>query len=45
MAVLDADGHLLSTSGDPVTFYVHVLDWSGIACPDFLYDLQISGAN
>ena len=33
------------TSGGPVTFYVHVLDWSGNARPDFLYDLQISGAN
>jgi hypothetical protein len=33
------------TSGDPVTFYVHVLDWSGSARPDFLYDLQVSGAN
>jgi hypothetical protein len=33
------------TSGTPVTFYVHVLDWSGSARPDFLYDLQISGAN
>jgi hypothetical protein len=36
---------VLGTSGDPVTFYVHVLDWSGSARPDFLYDLQISGAN
>jgi hypothetical protein len=33
------------TPGTTVTFYVHVLDWSGSARPDFLYDLQISGAN
>jgi hypothetical protein len=33
------------TSGDPVTFYVHVLDWSGSARPDFLYDLEIAGAH
>ena len=32
--------------GDPpVTFYVHVLDWSGMARPDFIYTITISGAN
>jgi hypothetical protein len=34
-----------STGPDPVTFYVHVLDWSGSARPDFVYDLIVSGAN
>jgi hypothetical protein len=29
----------------PVTFYIHVLDWSGNARPDFIYDLVITGAN
>ncbi len=29
----------------PVTFYVHVLDWSGSARPDYIYDLVVSGAN
>ena len=33
------------TLGTPVTFYVHVLDWSGSARPDFIYDLSIFGAN
>jgi hypothetical protein len=33
------------TSGTPVTFLVHVLDWSGSARPDFLYDFPISAAN
>jgi hypothetical protein len=27
------------------TFYVHVVDWSGNARPDFVYDLVISGVN
>lgn len=31
--------------GPPVTFYVRVLDWSGMARPDFLYTITISGAN
>lgn len=32
--------------GDPpVTFYVRVLDWSGMARPDFFYLISISGAN
>jgi hypothetical protein len=30
---------------NPVTFYVHVLDWRGSARPDFVYDLIVSGAN
>lgn len=34
------------TPGGPsVTFYVRVLDWSGMARPDFLYTITISGAN
>lgn len=33
------------TPGTPATFYVRVLDWSGNARPDFVYDLVISGAN
>jgi hypothetical protein len=34
------------TPGDPpVTFYVRVLDWTGMARPDFLYYITISGAN
>lgn len=33
------------TGTDPVTFYVHVLDWRGSARPDFVYDLIVSGAN
>jgi hypothetical protein len=33
------------SSGTPVTFYVHVLDWSGSARPDYVYDLVVSGAN
>lgn len=28
-----------------LTFYVHVLDWSGNARPDFVYDLIVFGAN
>jgi len=43
------DSHLdlrvKGTPGIPVTFYVHVLDWSGSARPDFVYDLSIFGAN
>jgi len=31
--------------GAPVTFYVRVLDWSGMARPDFVYTIAISGAN
>jgi hypothetical protein len=32
--------------GDPpVTFYVRVLDWRGMARPDFAYTITISGAN
>ena len=27
------------------TFYIHVVDWSGTARPDMLYDLVISGVN
>jgi len=33
------------TGSEPVTFYIHVLDWSGSARPDFIYDLSIFGAN
>jgi len=33
------------TGSEPVTFYIHVLDWSGSARPDFVYDLTVSGAN
>ncbi|MCL5288243.1 MAG: Ig domain-containing protein [Acidobacteria bacterium] len=33
------------SSGPPVTFYVRVLDWSGMARPDFLYTITITGAN
>ncbi len=31
------------TLGQPLTFYVHVLDWSGSARPDYLYDISIGG--
>jgi hypothetical protein len=31
--------------GAAVTFYVRVLDWSGMARPDFVYTITISGAN
>jgi len=31
--------------GTPYTFYVRVLDWSGMARPDFLYTITITGAN
>ncbi|MBI3483892.1 MAG: putative Ig domain-containing protein [Acidobacteria bacterium] len=34
-----------SPGGAPVTFYVRVLDWSGMARPDFRYSITISGAN
>jgi len=33
------------TGSEPVTFHIHVLDWSGSARPDFIYDLSIFGAN
>ncbi len=29
----------------PLTFYLHVLDWSGRARPDMVYQIQVSGAN
>jgi hypothetical protein len=29
----------------PVTFYVRVLDWSGDARPDLIYQISVSGAN
>ncbi len=31
------------TLGQPVTFYVHMLDWSGSARPDFIYDISVGG--
>ncbi len=31
------------TLGQPVAFYVHVLDWSGSARPDFIYDISVGG--
>jgi hypothetical protein len=34
-----------TTGGPPVTFYVRVLDWRGMARPDFVYTITISGAN
>lgn len=34
-----------SNLGATVTFYVHVLDWSGSARPDMVYDLNIRGAD
>jgi len=38
--------HVPGAPGDPpVTFYVRVLDWSGMARPDFLYTITITGAN
>jgi hypothetical protein len=33
------------TSGPPVTFYIHVLDFRGDARPDMVYELGVSGAN
>ncbi len=33
------------TPGTPVTFYIRVLDWSGNARPDLLYDLSVNGVN
>jgi hypothetical protein len=30
--------------GDKVTFYIHVLDWSGGARPDMIYELSVRGA-
>ncbi|HEY7615625.1 MAG TPA: hypothetical protein VH744_02385, partial [Terriglobales bacterium] len=33
------------TSGPPVTFYLHVLDYRGDARPDMIYQLDIGGAN
>jgi hypothetical protein len=39
------DFRVKGTPGIPVTFVVHVLDWSGSARPDFTYDLSIFGAN
>ncbi len=33
------------SASPPVTVYVHVLDWSGMARPDFLYTITITGAN
>ncbi len=33
------------SAGIPALFYVRVLDWSGMARPDFLYTITISGAN
>jgi hypothetical protein len=33
------------TSGPPVTFYIHVIDFRGDARPDMVYQLQIGGAN
>jgi hypothetical protein len=34
-----------SGNSGPLTFYAHVLDWSGSARPDFLYTITLSGAN
>ena len=33
------------TGSEPVTFYIHVLDWRGSARPDFVYTLYVFGAN
>ena len=33
------------TTGQLVTFYVHVFDWYGGARPDYVYQIQITGAN
>jgi hypothetical protein len=32
-------------TGSTVTFYVRVLDWSGMARPDFRYEIRIVGTN
>ncbi len=42
---LKLEFRVTGTPGTPVRFFMHVLDWSGNARPDFVYDLQISGAN
>ncbi len=34
-----------SGNSGPLTFYAHVLEWSGNARPDFLYTITVSGAN
>ncbi|HWQ02978.1 MAG TPA: hypothetical protein VNL38_00715, partial [Candidatus Nitrosotenuis sp.] len=31
--------------GTPVTFYIRVLEWRGMARPDFVYTITIAGAN
>jgi hypothetical protein len=31
--------------GTSTTMYIRVLDWSGSARPDFVYDLSVSGIN
>jgi hypothetical protein len=31
--------------GSPVTFYIHVLDWTGNARPDLRYSLAVTGVN
>ena len=33
------------TSGQPVSFYIHVVDFRGDARPDMIYELSVSGAN
>jgi len=33
------------TAAATVTFYVHVLDWRGLARPDLVYEIKVSGAN
>ena len=33
------------TTGTPLTFYIHVLDFRGDARPDMVYELGVSGAN
>ena len=33
------------TLGAPSTFFVHVLEWRGMARPDFVYQLSVDGSN
>jgi hypothetical protein len=37
------DFRVPGTLGTPLTFYVHVFDWSGNARPDMVYQISISG--
>jgi Putative Ig domain len=40
---IDVDSFLEIEVGGATTFFIHVVDWSGNARPDMLYDLNVSG--